>query len=1115
VAPPSEQPPRSPSPAQRIGRYELVSALGRGGAGQVWEAVLLGPRGFRKPVALKVVHAGLDMRSPQGQSLVQEARLGALLSHPNVVGIYELGEAQDGQLYVAMELVRGPSVLAMIREGPLGPAAILDVGMQACAGLQHIHQLEVEGQRAGLVHRDVKPSNLLVDESGLVKIADLGVARLTGQREELIAGTPGYMSPEQMEGEEDHRTDVFGLGATLYVLAAGTRPFGGGTPALRRVMRVEHHLAKPEFLAPVEAKVPGLGPIVARCLRYDPDERWPSAAALGEALGQLRADRSGPGLRQRLRGEGPASLPPAGPPPLARLDDSTEVTDERARVSLPEAAGELFGRDEALRSLLAALGRTRMVSLEGPAGCGKSRLALELAHRLEERGHQVWFVDVGGGTSPSDLYRAVATALDVPLDAEEPVQRLGHALRALGRATVVLDNVEGVVDVVATAIASWAARSSNLRFVATSRRPPKVPGAHQVVLGGLDPEAAAALFMARAPAPPDAADRPRVLGLVKRLDGLPLAVELAAARTRVARLDQILERLDLRMLAAGDGGRHRSLRASLDASFDRLPAAQQEALGQLSVFAGGFVLEAAEAVLDLSGHPGSPWALDVLDGLMDHSLVQLSAERGRFSLLHTVRAYARQRCDDRVVQAAGRRHAAFYAQLGSAASVASLHAEGGEERLADLARESANLEAAIDRALDLGVGGDAEGCALAMWEVLQLRGPLRDARTLLDRVVEARGSFASPRLLCAAGRAHTLTASADAARSLLERALYGARSAGDAATEADAAGNLGYLERDAGRIERAQGYFEASLAGYNLAGDRWGAGRALYRLGLLRYHQSRLVEARGLYESALRAFREVGDRRHEAGVLTSYALVLSDLGRGEEGIRRGEQGLAMHREVGNRHTEAVAMTNLGILYRRMGRLDQAYQLYQRAVASNRMIGNRRLEGALWGNIGTLLAERDDPQGALSAFDQALEAHREVGNRHYEGVVLGNYADVLLTLGDVQGARQRLGVALGVAVSVGDRAMEGAFLGVLGEVLEAQGDHEGADSTLAQAEQVLAEVGDHASLARVILRRVEVAMHRRDWAAAREALVEAAAACDVLPPTAGVRQRLRAMRAKLP
>lgn len=1094
-----------------IGRYELVSLLGRGGAGEVWEAVLRGPRGFRKPVALKVVHAGLEVRSPQGQSLVQEARLGALLSHPNVVGIYELGETDDHQLYVAMELVRGDSVLDLVRERQLSPASILDIGIQACAGLEHIHRLEVDGVEAGLVHRDIKPSNLLVHGSGLVKIADLGVARLTGQSEELIAGTPGYMPPEQLEGREDARADLFGLGVTLFVLAAGVRPFGGGPPALRRVQQVEGLLAEPAFLGRVDARVPGLGAILRGCFRYDPEKRWASAARLAEALRELRGAQLGAGLLQHLHGPPTLSTDHAG---LALLDDTTEITEERPVGRLLAAEGDFFGREPELVALDEALTEGGVAVLLGPAGAGKSRLALEQALRQQEQGRRVYRVDLEGQVLEAELLRAVSGALDVPLASREPLRRLGRALRALGRAEVVLDNVEGMVGPVSRAVESWRAEAPSLRWVLTSRRPLRLDGAVTLAVDGLDAATGAALFLARAAVPPRDGEGERVADLVRRVDGLPLAIELAAARTRVASLEQILARLDLRMLSGSGAERRRSLRLSFDASYDRLSVAEQVALRQLSVFRDGFTLEAAEGVLHLSHLPESPWALDVLDGLLDHSLVRMDATSGRFSLLHTVRAYGDLLLQPEERAGAERRHGTYYAQLGSVEAVAALHSHGGELRLQAMGSEVGNLEVAIERALARGDLRTAELVALGLWEVVQLHGPFDHGLGILERVVEARAEEASARLLAAVGRAATLAGSAEQARHYLERGLKAAKAQGDPAAEAVAEGNLGYLERDAGDIDGARRRFERCLAGFKGVGDRWGEGRALYRLAMLHYHQSRMQEARGLYEASLRAFREVGDRRHEAGVLTSYALVLSDLGDNDEAIRRGEQGLAFHRELGNRHTEAVALTNLGILYRREGRLHEARDCYEAALRVNRSIGNRRLEGATLGNVGTLLAELGDLEGAARAFEAALAAHREVGNRHYEGVVLGNYADVLLRQGDLVGARQRLGFALGVAASVGDRSMEGAFLGVLGEVLEGLGDRDGADARLDEARGILHATSDRSEEARVVLRQVEVARGRGDLDRARALLDEAEALCLQLSERSNVWHRFRAVRARL-
>src|SRR5687767_6247735 len=158
---------------ERVGRYELVARLGSGAAGDVWEALLHGMQGFRKPVALKLLSAGPD-RDADRQAVLHEARLGAMLQHPNLVSTYELGHHAGGGWFLVMELVRGPTLSALVKQlGALPLRAVLEAGTQACAALAHLH-------RAGLVHRDVKPQNLLVDPAGLVKLGDLGVARAVG-----------------------------------------------------------------------------------------------------------------------------------------------------------------------------------------------------------------------------------------------------------------------------------------------------------------------------------------------------------------------------------------------------------------------------------------------------------------------------------------------------------------------------------------------------------------------------------------------------------------------------------------------------------------------------------------------------------------------------------------------------------------------------------------------------------------------------------------------------------------------------------------------------------------------------------------------------------------------
>jgi len=316
-----------------FGRYTLLGVLGEGGMARVFRAELAGPSGFRKPAAVKVVRAEAATGNKR-KALVKEARLGGFLHHPNVVETYDFGEV-DGQPFIAMELVRGTSLDSLLAEvGRFPPSIALQIAIAICDALEHAHALTVDGERVGLVHRDLKPGNVLVSHRGVVKVADFGIAKATGvidgtlTQEGMTKGTPFYMSPEQASGQPlDGRSDLFALGTMLYEMVTGQRLNAGESlPAIMMgLITVDERLATSGVLAAADGVLPGLSTVLGRVLKKDVELRHASANELADDLRRLERTVAHVPMRDFLEacgvGVGPqdATAPPTpeAPTPAA------------------------------------------------------------------------------------------------------------------------------------------------------------------------------------------------------------------------------------------------------------------------------------------------------------------------------------------------------------------------------------------------------------------------------------------------------------------------------------------------------------------------------------------------------------------------------------------------------------------------------------------------------------------------------------------------------------------------------------------------------------------------------------------------------------------------------
>jgi serine/threonine protein kinase len=296
----------------QLERFEVLSLLGEGSMARVFHARPLEATGLPRDCALKVLHREHGRRDPMlARALQREGHVGGLLSHPNIVQTYDIGQI-GGQPYILMELVHGPTVERLLElRGRLPTPIAVDILEQICRGLHHAHQANDErGRHLGLVHRDLKPSNVILTPDGIAKVMDFGIAKvpllpgMTTKPGEL-KGSPRFMSPEQVGGEVlDHRSDLFSLGALGYEMIVGEPLFNSETVhgVWMKIVEVEAVLDADSSFARITTKYPDLARLLRRCLRPDPVLRPGDAGQVADALARFAAELpSGESLRKLLR----------------------------------------------------------------------------------------------------------------------------------------------------------------------------------------------------------------------------------------------------------------------------------------------------------------------------------------------------------------------------------------------------------------------------------------------------------------------------------------------------------------------------------------------------------------------------------------------------------------------------------------------------------------------------------------------------------------------------------------------------------------------------------------------------------------------------------------------
>ncbi len=887
-------------------RYEVVRVVARGGEGCLYESrdVATGQK-----VAVKVS----EVRDERDRArLEDEAQLlRHLRPHPGLPVVREA--VVDGRhAYLATEWVKGRNLAERADTG-LGVDEILDIATRVAWALDHLHAHD-----PSIVHGDVKPRNVLLTPDLGVVLVDFGHSHRVGSPSRG-RGTWGYAAPEVLRGVPDGpAADVYGLAATTHALLAGFPPRVGVRTRWVGMDRLQARRVDAAMRAGLAA---------------DPRGR-PSASAFVDILRPVRRAYATP-----------------------------------APTNVPSAIGPLRGRRSALAAVSSALQRARLVTVTGLGGIGKTRLVEEVARRAARRHPDgVWLCPLGGLDDPGGVALAVARAAGVEIPDPVTPDRLAAALGDR-RILLVLDACEHVLDGCARVCESVIGRCPDVRVLAASRSALDVPG--EVVVG-LEPlgEAGVELFWdaCRRVAPQRSrrgADARAVVQLCRRLGGIPLAIELAAARCADTSPVEMLQSPDL-----GEG----DVAAMVAWSEAGLDPGSVELFRRLSILPGGCRADAAIAFCS-GDEPRPQDAQRVLWRLVRLGLVVTHESGGgvRYTMPDPVREYGLRRLEE--LGGRDRARVALVAwALGLSRSVRSGVRDPELTLLHVLEPEDLNLRAALVAAIEDGDPAAVEigACLGRFWA---RRGAPTDGARLVDEALALGGPdwsdgraaclAASSMLAARAGRIHE-------SRTRVEELLAEAKRASDHDWTAWSLTRIAEHHMAEGEPEVARRLYEELAEHGRRHGDRHAQAAAMNGMGTICAWRGDPQGALALLGSAAEAFSACGDPKRAAATHTSMAnIVLYNLGDATEAVRHAREAVRLSAELGDRDEAMAPRLVLGLALAWDGNLDEAEPVLAGVVERFRRLGDPLRESIALHHLGVTAVERGDLRTAERSLTRAL------------------------------------------------------------------------------------------------------------------------------------------------
>ncbi len=684
--------------------------------------------------------------------------------------------------------------------------------------------------------------------------------------------------------------------------------------------------------------------------------------------------------------------------------------------NLPVQLTSFVGREKELAEIKSLLSKTRLLTLTGSGGTGKTRLSLQAAAEVSEDYLEgVWLVELAPLADPALVPFTVAAALGVRESMGEPITKTLVAALKDKRLLVLLDNCEHVLDACARLADTLLRSCPHVKILASSREGLGIAGesAYRVPSLSLpDPRQpqtpqslshyeAVLLFVERAAAVKTdftvtTLNASALASVCSRLDGIPLAIELAAARIRSMTIEELGKRLDdrFRILTGGSRTalpRQQTLRALIDWSYNLLEEKQKTLLARLCVFAGGWTLEAAEAVG--AGEDIEAWEmLDLLTALSDKSLViaEVQGKATRYRLLETVRQYARDRLAESEASGSIREgHRDYFLTLAEDIQP-KLRGPEQAQWLDVLEVEHDNLRVALTFCLEEGESERAEeseerglrlGAALQVfWSV---RGHLSEGREQLAALLSRPGAQSRTKARADALNGAGVLAAAQGdyapARSVYEESVGICRELGDKRGIAFSLSNLGDVAQDQGDYASARTLYEASLGIFRELGDKWGIAGSLSNLGNIAFHQGDFASARTLYEESLGIRRELGDKKGIAGSLNNLGNVAQSQGDFASARPLYEESLGIDQALGDKRGIACSLGNLGNVAYSQGDYASARTLYEECLKIFRELGDKQGIAESLEAFASLAFKEETAECASRLWGSASALREEIGS----------------------------------------------------------------------------------------------------------------------------------------